>query len=237
VTRGRPHLLPGVSHQRRERARRVDAFGPERALLREGDERDEREVAALGRVGEAERVVGAAVACGAQVVARGLAPGRDGARHVGVGRGHQTLDLFGVEREVESLPRSVFGQRRVARDDGPAHLCVAESRRAQRPAQQTRVEGDLETEADRLTRARLEVYDRGRAALAVARDLDEVCASLALPAADPPPERRLVVADAPLGLARDRVGEAFGVGVGHVAHFDARGQLLDHRALEPLPLA
>jgi hypothetical protein len=59
---GRGHRALRVTQQAREGARVRDAGGAQRRLLRRRDRRDEREVFALGRIDEADRVVRAAVA-------------------------------------------------------------------------------------------------------------------------------------------------------------------------------
>src|SRR5205085_5367223 len=66
--------------------------------------------------------------------------------------------------------------------------------------------------------------------------LNQVSAPLALPNAHAPAQAGLVVADARLALPGDRARERLRLGVAHVAHRGARGQLLYHLALEALPL-
>ena len=171
------------------------------------------------------------------MIARAVRAGSHGARNVRVRSSHETFDLVGVEREVESLPRAVFGQSTIARDDCAAHLCGREADFVKRRFNEARVERDLKAEADGLARARLEVNDRRAAARAFAHYLNQVRTTLALPNAHAPAQAGLVVADARLALPGDRARERLRLGVAHVAHRGARGQLLYHLALEALPLA
>ena len=119
---------------------------------------DHGQVVALGRVNEAQGIVGTAIALGAEVrVSDGKRP-VEHAQDVGVWRGEQALDIIVEQGEVEGLqgggrPGLLTGHNR------PAHGGHRDRRACQGVLQQPGIKRHLETEADRGAAAGLDIDD------------------------------------------------------------------------------